>query len=198
MALLISPLGGCASYSAKISGTPRAGAEQLLLTGAAERAIGCVDFRPLAGEAVFLDASRVLAADSAWLVFDLRREMARQGVLLVDDREEARVVVEAAVGAYGTDEVDRRLSTPGFTSFGPFSLLPANSDPHAYERKSRQDAMVKLALVGTDAGTHRLVWETGTILRPESIDREFLGSHEVGRRSTLPELDDYTGRSGRR
>ncbi len=188
-------MGGCANFSARITGTPRAGSEQLLLTGTADRAIACLDFRPLAGARVYLDTSRVAAADAGWVIFGLRRAMARQGLLLVDERREAAVIVEAAVAAYGTDEVDRRLSTPNVVPTGPIPIPAANLGSYAFGRKSRQDAVVKLALVGFDAATRRLIWESGTVVDVETFDRRFIGPHEIRRSSTLPELERYPRRS---
>jgi hypothetical protein len=49
----------CASVTTKITGSARAGAEQLLLTGTSDRAVGLIDFRPLAGRRVFLDTTQV-------------------------------------------------------------------------------------------------------------------------------------------
>src|SRR5262245_28342941 len=54
---LATALSGCASVTTKITGSPRAGTEQLLLTGTSDQAVGLVDFRPLAGHRVFLDTS---------------------------------------------------------------------------------------------------------------------------------------------
>src|SRR5262249_24557453 len=45
--------GGCTSM--KVTGTPRTGTEQLLLTCTWDAALRAVDFRPLAGSRVFLD-----------------------------------------------------------------------------------------------------------------------------------------------
>jgi hypothetical protein len=194
--LLALTLCGCASVSTKLTGSPRAGAEQALLTGTADRAIDCIDFRPLAGAAVFLDASHVSASDSGWILFALRRTMARQGVRLVDAKKDAAVIVEAAVGAYGTDEVDCRLSVPGaLPAVGPLPLLPLGTE-RALIRKNRQDAVVKLALTGFDAKMHHLIWESGTILGSQSLDRRFFGMTEITRRSSLPELEDYPRRKG--
>lgn len=188
------PLGGCASFSAKITGSGRSGSEQILLTGAADRAISCVDFRPLSGASVFLDASRVTSTDAGWVAFGLRRAMARQGLLLVEERRDAQVIVEAAVAAYGTDEVDCRVSTPGLTSFELLPFVPTSADPHAFGRKSRQDAVVRLALAGYDAKTRRLVWESGDVQHEESLDRRFIGTHEITRATTLPALERYPRR----
>ena len=72
-------------------------AEQLLLTGTSDRAVGSIDFRPLSGHRVYLETSQVSAADSGWVIFGLRREMARQGLLLVSDKKDAQTLIEAAL-----------------------------------------------------------------------------------------------------
>src|SRR3954454_2760052 len=93
---------GCGST--KTSGTARTGTEQLLLTNAWDDALRKVDFRPLAGVPVFLDTANVTAVDQGWVVSSLRQAMLSQGVLLKTKAEQAQWVVEARVGAYGTDE----------------------------------------------------------------------------------------------
>src|SRR4051794_15714921 len=151
---------GYASVTTKITGSARAGAEQLLLTGTSDRAIGSIDFRPLAGQRVFLDTTQVQAADSSWIGFTLRREMARQGVFLVADKKDAQTPVEAAVAAYGTDEVDCRFSLPTSFSAGVLPLPTGTADAGGLIRKNRQDAVVKLALFAYDARSHQLTWES--------------------------------------
>ena len=182
-------LGGCTSFTVKTTGSERAGSEQLLLTGIADRAIECLDFGPLVGPHIFFDDSHIDAADEDWIAFTLRRAMARQGVLLVSEEDDAEVVVDAAVAAYGTDETDCRISLPSIAAIGSIPVPTSNTD--AISRKNKQDAVLKLALTATDRHTHRLVWESGTILQTGTLDRRFLGNREVKRRSSLPELDAY-------
>ncbi|WZO97701.1 DUF6655 family protein [Isosphaeraceae bacterium EP7] len=197
VALTLAPLGGCAGVTAKITGSARAGSEQLMLTGTANRAIDCVDFRPLAGARAYLDTSMLKADDAGWLQFNLRRSMARQGLLLVETRKDAQVVVEVAAAAYGTDEVDRRMNIPGANiTPGLFPLATASMQTQAITRKSRQDAVVKLALAAYDVSSHRLVWESGDIVRAEALDRKFFGAAEISRKTTMHELEDYPRRSG--
>ncbi|MDR3622453.1 MAG: hypothetical protein P4L85_24090 [Paludisphaera borealis] len=191
---LAMALSGCVSVTTKLTGSARSGAEQLLLTGTADRAIASIDFRPLAGRKVFLETGQVSAADSGWLVFGLRREMARQGLLLVADKKDAQTVVEAAVGAYGTDEIDSRVSLP--TSFAS-SLVPipiGGSDASGLIRKNRQDSVVKLALFGYDAATRQLAWESDTVMEVGRLDRRFIGTTNVTRQTSLPELETYPPR----
>lgn len=190
---LAMAVGGCANFSAKITGSSRAGSEQLLMTGTWDRALACVDFRPLAGAAVFLDATAIEAPDAGWIRFSLKRAMARQGLRMVDDRKAAQVIVEAALGAYGTDEIDRRLSLPGAgnVSLGPLPVIPTGSSPQAISRTNWQDSVIKLALTAYDATTRQLVWESGTILGKQAFDRRYVGSNTIWKWTTLPELDDY-------
>ena len=99
---------GCSTV--KMTGTPRSGTEQLLLTGTWDAALMGVDFRPLTGSRVFLDAERVSVVDKDWIISSIRRTMAEQGVLLENTKDKAQVIVEAAFGAYGTDGASASLA----------------------------------------------------------------------------------------
>ena len=108
--------------------------------------IECVNFHPLIGAKVYLDASKLDDGDKGWMTFALRRAMARQGVLTVEDKKDAQVIMEAAVGEYGTDEVDYRLTTPGTIPLLPLPVSTTTvTGGNALVRKNRQDAVVKLA-----------------------------------------------------
>src|SRR3954470_4670976 len=196
--LLVLALGmgvcGCASVTTKITGSARAGAEQLLLTGTSDRAIGSIDFRPLAGRRAFLDTTQVKAADSSWIGFSLRREMARQGVLLVADKKDAQTLVEASVAAYGTDEVDCRFSLPTSFSAGVLPLPTGTADASGLIRKNRQDAVVKLALFAYDARSRQLTWESPTVTEFGYLDRRYFGTTNLTRQSSEPELEAYPPR----
>jgi hypothetical protein len=101
---------GCTSV--KMTGTPRSGTEQLLLTGTWDAALGGVDFHPLAGTKVYLDGERISIVDKDWVISTIRRSMAEQGVLLENSKDKADVILEAAFGAYGTDERERKFGLP--------------------------------------------------------------------------------------
>lgn len=185
--------GGCIGFQTKTTGTSRSGAEQLLLTGTSDSAVCSVDFRPLAGLSVFLETDGIPSPDDGWVIFSLRREMARQGVLLVSDAKDAQVIVEAALGAYGTDEADYSLSLPSAVPIG-FLPISTTKSPSAFSRRHRQDAIVKLGLIGLDASSGALLWESGTILQTGYHDRRILGSQHLTKRSNISELEDYPRR----
>ncbi len=96
-----------------MTGTPRTGTEQLLLTGTWDAALFGVDFKPLAGSRVYLDDKHISVVDKDWIISSIRRTMAEQGVLLEDKQDKAQVILEAAFGAYGTDERQRKFGLPG-------------------------------------------------------------------------------------
>ena len=86
---------GCTSVT--VTGTPRTGTEQLLLTGTWDDAIYHVDFSPMAGRRTFLDATYVTVVDKDWIISSIRRSMLEQGVLLENNKDKAEVIVEAAL-----------------------------------------------------------------------------------------------------
>ena len=192
---LILPAGsGCASFSTKITGSERSGSEQLLLTGVSDQAIEAINLGPIVGSKVFLETSNVGAVDAGWVIFSLRSALARQGVLLVDYEDDAQVIVEASIAAYGTDEVDRSVAPPTVSAVGGLPISSSGGTPAAFSRTNRQDAVVKLALFATDATTHRLVWESGPVSRTESLDRRFFGTNEYSRQTSLAIFDGYPRR----
>lgn len=192
--MMVLGLSGCISVTNKITGTPRAGAEQLLLTGVSDRAVCSIDFRPLSGHRVFLETTKVNAADSDWVIFSLRREMSRQGLLLVSDRKDAQTIVEASVAAYGSDESDCRFSLPTTLPLGTTSVSTGASAANGLLRRNRQDAVVKLALFAYDAHSRQFVWESDTVMEMGHLDRQYWGTANVTRRTSLPELECYPPR----
>ena len=104
---------GCTSV--KMTGTPRTGTEQLLLTGtwdSAPRTDRLQLARAGRRSSSTLNISRVI--DKDWIISSIRRSMAEQGLLLENSKDKAQDIVEVAFGAYGTDERDRKFGLAGF------------------------------------------------------------------------------------
>src|SRR3954453_15214278 len=99
----------------KTWGTVRTGTEQLLLTNAWDSALQKVDFRPLAGVPVYVDTTNASAVDQGWVVSSLRQALLTQGALLRANPEQAQWIVEARVGAYGTDAYNAMVGIPQTT-----------------------------------------------------------------------------------
>jgi hypothetical protein len=198
VALLVLALAtGCSSV--KVTGTPRTGTEQLLLTGTWDDALSRVNFRPLAGAKVFLDAERITIVDKDWVISSIRRTMAEQGVLLESTKDKAQVILEAAFGAYGTDQRDLKTGLPsvGLTPSltGAAVVSSGSSTSLTFSQTNRQDAVVKAALFAYEAKTGHLVWESGLLLNAQGVRDHFLMGSGPYRMSSRPEVEQYPSES---
>lgn len=167
---------GCGSV--QTSNTPRTGTEQLLLTNAYDTALGQVDFRPLTGVPIFLDTAHVTAIDQGWVISGLRQAMLSQGVLLRAKPEQAQWIVEARVGAYGTDSDNLLVGIPQTTVPNVVPLVPSGTIPEVpLIKRTRQQGVAKLALFAYDRASGQMVWNSGTMLASSnSKDVHILGA----------------------
>ncbi len=166
---------GCGTV--KQSGTARTGTEQLLLTNAYDRALAKVDFRPLTGVPVFLDTTNVNAVDQGYAVSSLRQALLTQGVLLRPKAEQAQFIVEARVGAYGTDAYNWMVGVPQTTIPQTIAGMPAGTIPEiAFAKKTDQLGVAKLALFAYDKASGKVVWTSGTQLDTATAKDMYLGS----------------------
>ena len=167
-------LAGCGTT--KMTGTARTGTEQLLLTNAWDDALRKVDFRPLTGVPVYLDTQHVSAVDQGWVISSIRQAMLAQGVLLRQKPEQAQWIVEARVGAYGTDDYNWLLGIPQMTMPPTLTGVPTGTIPEIpLIKRSKQYALAKLALFAYDRGSGQLVWTSGTSLATSSAKDIYVG-----------------------
>lgn len=167
-------LAGCGTT--KMTGTARTGTEQLLLTNAWDDALRKIDFRPLSGVPVYLDAQHVAAVDQGWVVSSIRQAMLAQGVLLRMKPEQAQWVVEARVGAYGTDSYNWLIGVPQVSVPPTITGVPTGTIPEIpLVKKSDQRALAKLAMFAYDRPSGRLVWSSGTNLATADAKDVYVG-----------------------
>lgn len=165
---------GCGST--KLTGTARTGTEQLLLTSAWDKALQRVDFRPLTGVPVFLDTANVTAVDQGWIVSSLRQALLAQGVLLRPKAEQAQWIVEARVGAYGTDEYNFLIGVPEVAVPQTLTGVPAGAIPEIpIMKKTDQKAFAKLALFAYDRASGQIVWDSGTMMATANAKDVYIG-----------------------
>jgi hypothetical protein len=196
--LLLTLASGCTSV--KMTGTPRTGTEQLLLSATWDDALFHVDFSPLAGQRVFLDSQYVAVVDKDYVISSIRRTMAEQGVLLENNKDKAEIIVEAAFGAYGTDERDRKVGLPGFSlvpslTTGATVASSGSSTSLTFKETNQQDAVVKARMFAYEAKTGRLVWETAPLLNAQGVRDHFLMGAGPYRLSSRPEVEQYPSES---
>jgi hypothetical protein len=189
---------GCTSV--KVTGTPRTGTEQLLLTATWDDALYHVDFSPLAGQRVFLDSQYVTVVDKDYVISSIRRTMAEQGVLLENNKDKAAIIVEAAFGAYGTDERDRKVGLPGISlvpslTTGATVASSGSSTSLTFKETNQQDAVVKARIFAYEAKTGRLVWETAPLMNAQGVRDHFVMGAGPYRLSSRPEVEQYPSES---
>ncbi len=185
---------GCTSV--KMTGTARTGTEQLLLTGTWDNALSHVDFSSLAGQRVFLDNQYITAPDKDWITSSIRRTMAEQGLLLENNKDKAQVIIEAALGAYGTDERDRKFGLPGFSvspslTTGAALSSSGSSTSLTFSETNQQDAVVKASLFAYDPKTGRLLWESSPLFNAQGVRDHFVMGSGPYRLSSRPEVAQY-------
>ena len=192
LAALVIVEPGCGSV--KQSQTARTGTEQLLLTNAWDRALQKVDFRPLTGVPVFLDVSNVTAVDQGWVVSSIREALLTNGVLLRPKVELAQFVVEARVGAYGTDESNWMLGVPQVTVPPTVTGVPTGTIPEMpFVKKADQSGKVKLALFAYDRAGGGLVWSSGTQVDTSTVTDRYVGGFGPIRSGTMVDGAEIDG-----
>jgi hypothetical protein len=189
---LLASGSGCGST--KVSGTARTGTEQLLLTNAWDKALNRVDFRALTGVPIFLDTANVSAVDQGWVISSLREAMLTQGVLIREKREQAQFIVEARVGAYGTDEDNFLVGIPQTTLPPTVTGVPTGSFPEIpLVKRSRQQAVAKLALFAYDRASGQLVWQSGTLLDKADTKDIYVGGFGPIQSGTIRDGTEVAG-----
>lgn len=162
--------------------TQRRGTEQLLLSDAVDHAIAQVNFGPLSGRRVYLDSSYLQSVkgvgfvNAPYIISSLRQQLTAAGCMLQDNREKADVIVEARVGALGTDghEVIYGLPKNNLLSSASAVLPGVPSIPVVPElsaaRVDAQSGIAKLMVFAYDSETRRPIWQSG-VARSESSSR---------------------------
>ncbi|QDV69928.1 hypothetical protein Poly24_36460 [Rosistilla carotiformis] len=176
-ALASSLLMGCGTTSS------RTATDQLLLSDAVDRSITAIDFRPLTGRKVYLDATYVqpvkglLFVNSDYIISSLRQQIIAAGCLLEDERKDAELIIEARVGTLGADGYQVIYGIPASNALSTAASLVAEAPPVptipelSFARRESNEASAKIAAFAYDRETRKAVWQSG-ISRSESDSRD--------------------------
>ena len=103
----------------------RQGTEQLLLSDSIDRAIDQLDLSGLANRKVYLDTDYMktfkgsnLYVNSDYIISALRQKMITSGLIIETNRTDADYVLEARVGALGTDTMEVTYGIPSSSGVG--------------------------------------------------------------------------------
>jgi len=101
LAIVFLCLAGCSSRL--VTNTSRSAIEQMLLTGAVDKALAKFSLAEVEGAKVFLDCSNLAAVDAPYIKTAARARFCELGATLVDEVGEADLIAEVACGALGTE-----------------------------------------------------------------------------------------------
>ena len=179
---------GCAT--SRTSNTARTAMEQMLISGAADEAIGNFDFSPLAGRAVFLDDKYLDSVDKGYVVGSIRHRLFASGARIVGKADDAEIVLEPRSGGIGTDLQESfvgipALGVPGMAiEFPEIQLL----------NRSTQFGTAKLGMVAYDVKTGKALGLGGQALaRSDSDNWYVLGMGPFRRGTTNAEISEVSG-----
>lgn len=157
--------------------------EQLLLSDAVDASVSAIDFRPLAGQTVYLDTKYVTQikpptiVNADYVISSLRQQMFAGGCLLQDTIDQADIVVEPRVGTLGSDSFQVTYGIPSNSALAtaaqaiptapPIPVIPELS---VARRESREGA-VKIAAFAYDRLSRQPLWQSG-ISRSSTTSRD--------------------------
>jgi len=162
-ALLAAMLAGCGTT--KMTDSPRAATEMLLVSQAVDYAVAKIDFTPLAGQTVFLDTAPLEkdVVDKGYLISLVKQQLLAHGALLQEERTRAVFVVELRAGAVGTDRHSVMVGTPAVSIPALVPGVPTAIPEIALMKKSDQRGVAKIGVFAYNRITGRAVWQSGTV-----------------------------------
>lgn len=157
--------------------------DQLLMSDAVDATVAKLDFSPLKGENVYLDATYIktmrspLLVDSDYVISSLRQQMVASGVMLAESRDEADIIAEARLGALGLDGHNVSYGIPASSTLSSATGLFANAPPVptipeiSLARHEAKSGAAKIAVFAYEKATKKPVWQSG-IARSKSSARD--------------------------
>jgi len=161
--LLVPLLTGCGTT--RMTDTARSATEMLLVSQAADKAVVQIDFTPLNGKTVFLDASSIPEKDldKGYLVSLVRQQLLASGALLHDEKIRAEYVVDLRSGGLGTDRRSMLLGTPAVQLPSVIPGIPTSVPEIALLKKNDQRGIAKVGVFAYSRVTGRALWQSGTV-----------------------------------
>lgn len=167
------------------------------MSDAVDMSISRIDFRPLSGRKAFLDTTYIRPTgvpglmppqlqgfvNADYVVSSLRQALFAARCELVDDRNQAEIVIEPRVGTLGTNGHDMVYGMPQTNSLAQAAatlsgapILPAIPEI-SIGRSNSQFGLAKIALFAYHRETREPVWQSG-IAKSESTAKNswFMGA----------------------
>ncbi len=177
--------------------TARTATEQLLISDAIDRAVQSVHFGVLAGQTVYLDDSEMGdVVDREYLVSTLRQHLLASGCILRNRRDEADFVVEARVGAIGTDRNDLLFGIPATNvpQILPLQGVPSAIPEVPLAKRRDQRGIAKIAVFAYHRATGNPVWQSGIAHTESSSNDVWILGAGPFQRGTIYDGTEFAGK----
>jgi len=152
--------------------------EQLVLSSAVDRSVSMIDFRPLAGQSVFLDTTYLKnphppapnlpfpVVNTNYVTSAMRQQIMAAGCFLQESADLADIVIEARMGTLGADDHRVTYGIPennGLATAASFVVRTATpSVPEiALARRDAREGAAKIAAFAYDRETRMPIWQSG-------------------------------------
>jgi hypothetical protein len=167
----------------------RNGTEQLLLSDSVDHAIDQLDLAPLAGRKIYLDTEYIrtfkgpnISITSDYIISALRQKLTTTGCQIETTRTDADYVLEARVGALGTDTMEVTYGIPSSTGVGAAAsalsgapLMPSIPEVSVGKRNGAM-GVSKIVVFAYHRESGIPVWQSGAaVARSDAKDSWFLG-----------------------
>ena len=152
--------------------TKRSGTEQLLISEAVDNAVAKLQFHELRGHKVYFDTKFLDSVSSDefinedYVISAIRQQLTAAGALIQDSRKTANTIVEARVGALGTDghEITYGIPKTGGLSAAAsaISSTPVAALPElSFAQTNAQAGVAKVIVFAYDQNTKEPIWQSG-------------------------------------
>jgi hypothetical protein len=161
LAVLLIAVAGCTQTT--LTAPQRSATEQLLLSTAADRAIGSTNLAMFDGKKVFFDTTYFDSYDAKYVEGAIRDALNRAGALLVRVETNSDVVIEPRAGALSIDAASTLVGVP--SSGLPVPLAGTVSIPElALYKTQKQFSLAKLALLAYDTHSGKHYYSSGPLI----------------------------------
>jgi hypothetical protein len=178
------------------SNTARTATEQLLISDAVDRTVQQINFKVLAGEAVFFDTTQMGdVVDKGYLISCMRQHLLASGCVMKDKREDATFVIEPRVGVLGTDSHDLMFGVPAFSvpQVVPGTPLPSSVPEIAFAKRRDQMGVAKIAVFAYRRETGEPVWQSGMAMNKSTANDIWLFGAGPFQKGTIYDETRFAG-----
>jgi hypothetical protein len=191
--LLVILMTGCGTT--RMTDSQRAATEMLLVSQAADNAVAQIDFSPLAGKTVYLDATGIEkeVIDRGYLVSIVKQQLVAAGALLHEDKMRAEYIVDLRSGGLGTDRHSVLVGTPAVQLPSVLPGIPTNLPEIALVKKSDQRAVAKIAVFAYNRISGRALWQSGTAQATTHVKDTWVFGTGPFSRGTIRERTELAG-----